>query len=223
MSYPHEGLTRDYLETIAEPLNGQFVEKIAEKSADKQAAVIVPIFEKFNDHVYNTAVIIDDGRVKGGYRKIHLFDAYDYRESDLFHPGSNPVIFNIGAFTIGVVICYDIRFPELTKNEALSGARAIVVPAGWFRGPLKEEQWQTLLMARAQETTSYVIGVGNANETFVGRSTVVDPLGVKVLDLGSGDRTGCYRIDDNEVTEARKKLPVLKQSNNLLNLKCQQL
>ena len=98
------------------------------------------------------------------------------------------------------------------KCEAKAGAYAIVVPSAWYRGPLKEEQWQTLLVARAQENTSYVIGVGNANSAFVGRSTVVDPFGVKVLDLGAGNRIGSCEIEKSRVTEARRKLPVLKQS-----------
>lgn len=122
-----------------------------------------------------------------------------------------------------MVICYDIRFPELVKSEVMSGARVVLVPSAWFRGPMKEEQWQVLVMARAQENTSYVIGVGNANEAFIGRSMVVDPSGVKVLDLGSGNRIGFCEIDDNLVTEAREKMPVLKQSNMSLKIPCQQL
>ncbi len=222
MGYPSEGMSRRYLEDLAEPLNGDFVSKVAEKSKEKQIGVVLPIYERFNRDVFNTAVIIDRGEIKGGYRKIHLFDAFGYRESDLFKAGTDPVLFRVRDLAFGVVICYDLRFPELVKSEVMSGARVVVVPAAWFRGPLKEEQWQTLLMARAQENTSYVIGVGNANEAFVGRSMVVDPLGVKVLDLGSGDRVGFYEIHDNQVTEAREKLPVLQQSTSL-NIRCQQL
>lgn len=223
MGYPKEGLSRNYLENMAEPLDGEFVTLVAEKSKEKQVATVIPIFEKDDGDVFDTAVIIDHGKVKGGYRKIHLFDALGYRESELFLPGSKPVLFNIRDMKFGVVICYDIRFPELVKSAVMSGARSVIVPSAWYRGPLKEEQWQTLLMARAQENTSYVIGVGNANEAFVGRSMVVDPLGVKVLDLGSGNRIGFCEIDDNRVTEAREKLPVLKQSNNSHNVSCEHL
>ena len=223
MGYPSEGLSRDYLENNAEPLNGKFVTEIAEKSEEKQVAAILPIFEKSNGHVFNTAVIIDRGKVKGGYRKIHLFDALGFRESEFFSPGSRALLFKIAEMVFGVVICYDVRFPELVKSEVMSGARVVLVPSAWFRGPMKEEQWQVLVMARAQENTSYVIGVGNANEAFIGRSMVVDPSGVKVLDLGSGNRIGFCEIDDNLVTEAREKMPVLKQSNMSLKIPCQQL
>ncbi len=223
MGYPHEGLSRNYVEEMAEPLDGEFITLVAEKSKEKEVATVVPIFEKADDGIFDTAVIIDRGEVKGGYRKIHLFDALGYKESEYFRAGSSPVLFKIGDTSLGVVICYDIRFPELTKSEVMSGVRVIIVPSAWYRGPLKEEQWQTLLMARAQEITSYVIGVDNANDTFVGRSMVIDPLGVKVLDLGSGQRIGFYDVEDSRVDEARKKLPVLKQSNDFHSIHCQEL
>jgi len=219
MGYPREGLSRAYLKNIAEPLSGEFVSRVVQLSEEKQAQIVLPIFEQFNGDVFNTAVIINRGKIIGRYRKIHLFDALGYRESDFFRAGSNPLLFRVRDLVFGVIICYDLRFPELTKSEAMSGARVLIAPSAWFRGPLKEEQWQTLLIARAHENTSYVIGVGNANEAFVGRSMVVDPMGVKVFDLGTGDRTGYYEIDDSRVTEAREKLPVLLQSEPL-NIHC---
>ena len=218
-----KGYPRNYVEEMAEPLDGEFITLVAEKTKEKEVAAVVPIFEKSDDGIFDTAVIINRGEIRGGYRKIHLFDALGYKESDYFRSGSDPVLFKIGDTLLGVVICYDIRFPELTKSEAMSGARVIIVPSAWYRGPLKEEQWQTLLMARAQENTSYVIGVGNANDAFVGRSMVIDPLGVKVLDLGSGDRIGFYDLEDSRIDEARKKLPVLKQSNDFHSIQCQEI
>src|SRR5208282_6444657 len=196
---------------------------VAEKSKEKHTVVVLPIFEKDDSSIFNTAVIIDRGKVSGGYRKIHLFDALGYKESKVFRPGSELVLFDVGGMTFGVVTCYDIRFPELVKKEAMSGAVAIIVPAAWFRGPLKEEQWQTLLMARAAETTSFVVGVGNANENFVGRSIVANPFGVKVLDLGYGNRIGQYEIDNNLIRNARETIPVLQQSRNTADIQCRRL
>lgn len=223
MGYPNEPLSRRYIENIAEPINGPFVRSIAEKSKEAQIMIVIPIFELHNGSIFNTAVIIDRGKVLGGYRKVHLFDALGYRESDMFSPGSSPVLFKVGDMKIGVVICYDIRFPELIRAEVMSGARVVLAPSAWVSGPLKEEQWQTLLMARAQENTSYVVGVGNSNRAFVGRSMVVDPLGVKVMELGSGNRIGFCEIDDKRITEAREVLPVLKQSGDSAYGNCLQL
>ena len=223
MGYSNGALSRDFLQRIAEPLDGKFVERVAEKSKEEQIAVVLPIFEKDGSSVFNTAVIIDRGKVRGGYRKIHLFDALGFKESKSFQPGSELVLFDVGGITFGMVICYDIRFPELVKKQVMSGATAIIVPAAWYRGPLKEEQWETLLMARAAENTSYVIGVGNANENFVGRSIVVDPFGVKVLDLGYGDRIGQCEIDFNLIRSAREKLPIIQQSRTLQDIECRRL
>ena len=121
MGYPVKGMSRSYLKATAEPLDGEFVSTVAKESHEKQVSTVIPIFERHRREVFNTAVIIDRGEVKGGYRKIHLFDAYGYKESELFHPGKNPVLFKIGGIVFGVVICYDIRFPELVKSEAMSG------------------------------------------------------------------------------------------------------
>jgi predicted amidohydrolase len=215
MGYPTGPLTREYLLEIGEPLTGDFVEEVRKKSEEEEFGVVLPIHEKAEGSVFNTSVIIDRGKVLGGYRKVHLFDALGYRESDFFGSGTTGVLFTIAGMTFGTVTCYDIRFPELVKGLVVEGARVVVVPAAWFRGPLKEEQWQTLLMARAHENTSYVVAVGNANEAFVGRSLVINPLGVKVLDLGTGDRVGYFTLDDDHVTEARKALPVIEQSSKL--------
>jgi predicted amidohydrolase len=223
MGYPEGQLTREFAAEIGERLNGDFVTRVAEVSREKQVAVVLPIFEKADGAVYNTAVVIAQGKVLGGYRKVHLFDALEFRESDVFQPGSELVLFTVREFTLGVIICYDVRFPELAKQEVMSGARVVIVPAGWVRGPLKEEQWQTLLMARAAENTSYVVGVGNAHETFIGRSIVVDPFGVKVLDLGYGNRLGQVEIDDSRISEAREKIPVIEQSKQLSAVKCRRL
>ena len=214
MGFPQEGLSRRYLAEVAEPLTGDFVSKVAEVSKRIGVAVVVPIFEKDSGFVYNTAVVIDRGRVLGSYRKIHLFDALGYRESDVFRAGSDPVVFSVGEMQFGLVLCYDIRFPELIRAEVMSGAQAVIASAGWYAGPLKEEQWQTLLMARAQENTSYLIGVGNANRAFIGRSIIVDPLGVKIMDLGSGDRVGFCELDEDRIRKAREIMPLLKQAGS---------
>ena len=214
MGFPQEGLSRKYLEALAEPLAGEFVSVVAEVSKRLQVAVVMPIYEKDNGSVYNTAVVIDRGRILGGYRKVHLFDALGYRESDMFRAGSSPTVFKVGEMKFGLVICYDIRFPELIRTEVMSGAQAVIAPSGWYAGPLKEEQWQSLLMARAQENTSYMIGVGNANRTFIGRSVVVDPLGVKLMDLGAGDRIGFCEVEESRIKKAREVLPLLKQAGS---------
>ena len=212
MGYPKGGLTIDYVREVSEDLGGEFVSEVAAASAKRGTNVLLPIFEKGGSRVYNTSVVISGGKVIGRYRKLRLFDALGYRESDIFGTGSELVVFRSGRLCFGTVICYDVRFPELIKRQALAGAEVILVPAAWYKGQMKEEQWQTLLMARAHEDTCYVVGVGNANEAFIGRSIVVTPFGVKALDLGVGERTGYFNLDRRLVSDARRSLPVLRQS-----------
>jgi predicted amidohydrolase len=223
MGFPNGKLTRDFVEQIAEPVDGEFVRRVVEGGKERQLTAVLPIFERNGRGVFNTSVIIAGGRVVGGYRKIHLFDAFGFRESEFFTPGSEMLVFKVGEFTFGVITCYELRFPELMRKLVMAGARGVIVPAAWVRGSLKEEQWQTLLMARAAENTSYVIGVGNAHEAFIGRSMIADPFGVKVLDLGYGHRVGQYEIEDSRVSEARERIPVLQQARDLNDVPCRKL
>ena len=214
MGVPSGNPSRKYFEENAEFVDGRFVSAITAQSTKKDFMILLPIYEKTdNNHIYNTALIIENGKVKGGYRKIHMFDALGYKESNLFTKGTEACLFQLKEFTCGIVICYDIRFPELLKSQVKAGAEVIFVPAAWYKGPAKEEQWQTLLMARAHENTSYIVGVGNANEVFIGRSLVVDPFGIKNLDLGMGDRVGHFTLDKTLLNEARRRLPIIKQSH----------
>lgn len=213
MGFPNEKLTRNYFIENSEYTDGEFVSSVVSQTSKRNITVILPIYEKTeNSKIFNTALIIKEGNIKGKYRKIHMFDALGYKESNLFNKGQEAYLFNLGGFTFGVVICYDIRFPELIKSQVKAGAEVILVPAAWYRGLRKEEQWQTLLMARAHENTSYVVAVGNANEAFIGRSIVVDPFGIKNLDLGIGERVSIFQIDKTLIDDARRKLPVIKQS-----------
>jgi predicted amidohydrolase len=223
MSYPNGRPDHDFALGIAEPLNGDFVTRVAETSKKNHVTVVLPIFEKADGAVYNTSVIIAEGRILGGHRKVHLFDALGFRESDIFRAGSDLVLFTLREFTLGVITCYELRFPELAKQEVMAGAKIVIVPAAWVSGPLKEEQWQTLVMARAAENTSYVVAVGNAHEAFVGRSMVVDPFGVKILDLGHGNRVGHVEVEAARIEEAREKIPVLEQSRQLTGVQCRLL
>ncbi|HXX72544.1 MAG TPA: carbon-nitrogen hydrolase family protein [Candidatus Acidoferrales bacterium] len=223
MGYPNGKLSREFVQEIAEPLNGGFVKSVAEKSKTHGSTVVLPIFERDAETVFNTSVIVTDGRVIGKYRKIHLFDAFGFRESEFFGHGTEMVLFSVRGITLGVITCYELRFPELMRRQVLSGARAVIVPAGWVHGSLKEEQWQTLLMARAAENTSYVIGVGNAHEAFIGRSMVADPLGIKILDLAHGERVGYSEIDDAMVTQVRERIPVLRQALDVSGTPCRRL
>jgi len=160
-----------------------------------------------------TVLIYPSGKIKPVYRKMHLFDAYGYRESDYFVPGESPSqIVELAGVKTAFAICYDIRFPELFRTYALEGAESVIVQAGWVRGPLKEEILEHILITRAHENTIYIILSSHTGEKYTGRSGVFSPYGYRMIDLGSRPGYAEISIDKDSVYDARKLVPVLKHT-----------
>jgi predicted amidohydrolase len=164
-------------------------------------------------------VVLDgDGTLVASYRKLHLFDAFTQRESDLVAPGTSVVVAALAGVQVGVQICYDIRFPELTRALAVGGASLVTVSAAWQAGLFKEEHWVTLLRARAIENTVWIAAVGQVPDpgekptrapTGVGRSMLIDPLGVVRADLGPSPEVMVINADMSLVETVRRTLPSL--------------
>ena len=208
------------LRAAAEPLDGPFCSGLAAAAAETGVALVAGVFEPGPDgRVYNTAVAYDgSGQLVASYRKLHLFDAYGQRESDRVAPGSAPVICTLAGVRTGLEICYDVRFGELSRALAASGAALIVLPAAWAAGLFKEDHWVTLVRARAIENTVWVAAVGQVPDpdepftraaTGVGRSMLVDPLGVVRADLGPGPGVTVAEVDTGLIETVRASLPSL--------------
>ncbi|MBJ3814558.1 deaminated glutathione amidase [Shimwellia pseudoproteus] len=158
----------------------------------------------------NTLFAIRAGEILLSYRKLHLYDAFTVQESALVDAGESlPALIEVAGITIGVMTCYDLRFPELSLHLALQGAQALVVPAAWLKGPLKEQHWATLLAARALDTTCYVIGAGECGNRNIGQSRIVDPMGVVLAAAAEQPALIVGDIDASRVAEVRRQLPVL--------------
>lgn len=199
----------------AQPLNGPFVEMLSKRARQHQTAVVAGMFEPVPDdpdRVYNTLVAIEgDGELTATYRKIHLYDSFGARESDRLVAGAaEPVVTELAGARVGLLTCYDLRFPELTRALADRGAELLVAPAAWHRGPLKEEHWTTLLRARAVENTCYVAAAAQCYPRYCGRSMLVDPMGVQLAALGEepGTCTGELRAD--RLAAIRSRNPTLE-------------
>ena len=208
------------LRAAAEPLDGPFCSGLAEAAKETGVALVAGVFEPGPDgRVYNTAVAYDGtGQLVASYRKLHLFDAYGQRESDLVAPGAVPVICTLAGVRTGLEICYDVRFGELSRALAAGGASLIVLPAAWAAGLFKEDHWVTLVRARAIENTVWVAAVGQVPDpdepftraaTGVGRSMLVDPLGVVRLDLGPAPGVAVAEVDPGLVETVRASVPSL--------------
>ena len=208
------------LRAAAEPLDGPFCSGLASAAKETGVALVAGVFEPAPDgRVYNTAVAYDGaGHLVASYRKLHLFDAFGHRESDQVAPGSVPVICTLAGVRTGLEICYDVRFGELSRALAVAGAELLVLPAAWAAGLFKEEHWVTLVRARAIENTVWVAAVGQVPDpgepptraaTGIGRSMLVDPLGVVRADLGPGPGMAVAEVDEDLIGTVRATVPSL--------------
>jgi predicted amidohydrolase len=196
---------------VAEPLDGPFVEGLAGAARDNGLTVVAGLYETVpgSDRVHNTVVALaPDGTLLGFYRKIHLFDAFGYRESDRIQAGEgDTLVFRQGELTFGVETCYDVRFPELSRHLADRGAQVILLPAAWVHGLLKESHWQVLVRARAIENTLYVAAAGQVGAPYSGSSMLVDPMGIAVVAAGETDQLVAGDVDPERVEAVQRKLP----------------
>ena len=119
------------------------------------------------------------------------------------------MVARVGAFRVGLMTCYDLRFPELARRLVDAGAEVIVVPAAWVAGSRKVDHWTTLLRARAIENTVYAVGVGQPAPRYTGHSIVVGPLGDVLVEGGDDAEILTIDIDPAAVAEARRTNPSL--------------
>ena len=204
----------------AEALDGPFVTVLADAATATGTTVVAGMFEAGNGGVYNTVVVVSAAGLLARYRKLHLFDALGWRESDQLRAGQverdGVAVAQIGEdLVLGVMTCYDLRFPELARVLVDAGATVLAVPAAWVAGPRKADQWGDLLRVRAIENTAYVVAAAQPGPQYSGHSMVVDPLGVPLVELdaerdGGDDALAIADIDAETVAQVRAKLPVLE-------------
>ena len=191
-----------------------FVQQLSFLAAEHGIAIVAGGYEQSGDErPYNTlAVLGEDGAILGTYRKIHLYDAFSYQESKSIKAGDveQVPIFDIGSLKVGVLTCYDLRFPEVARRLVIEGAELLLVPAAWFKGEHKIEHWETLLRARAIENTVWVAAAGTSSSHTIGHSAILDPMGVPIEYLGE-DSEGLVTTDvtRRRIDEVREFLPVL--------------
>ncbi len=171
----------------------------------------------------NRSFMIDpQGQIVARYDKIHMFDvqvsdAETFRESKNYRPGDRAVLAQTDFGSVGMTICYDLRFPHLYAALAQAGARILTVPAA-FSPVTGAAHWQSLLRARAIENGCWVLAPaqtgehpktrGKTRHTY-GHSMVVAPWGEVVIDAGTDPGIHIFDLDDSSVTEARRRVPSL--------------
>ncbi|MEX2108902.1 MAG: carbon-nitrogen hydrolase family protein [Solirubrobacterales bacterium] len=170
------------------------------------------------EKAFNTSVLIGpDGADLAVYRKIHLFDVVaggvEYRESDFEDPGTEIVTAEVGDLTVGLSVCYDLRFPELYRILAIRGARLIAIPSA-FTAATGRDHWEVLLRARAIEDQTFVLAPNQVGEapphySSYGHSAIVDPWGTV---LAMAPEKECFVAADLDLAaqeQVREALPSL--------------
>ncbi len=214
MAFSPGSQSAEELTQVAESVDGPFISSLCDAAKAAGIAIVATIYENSTvpNRVFDTAVCIDaQGNIASVYRKLHLYDAFGFKESDKFHPGAAlaPLV-QSGECRLGMMICYDLRFPEMARMLVLEGANILVAPSGWVQGDLKVEHWQTMIKARALENGSYVVAPGQVGNIYIGHSMIVDPLGRTLVDLGAKEGLEVLELDFKLVNETREKLPLLK-------------
>ncbi|MBP1744575.1 MAG: carbon-nitrogen hydrolase [Firmicutes bacterium] len=172
-----------------------------------------------DDKVYNTSYTFDrKGRLVGKHRKVHLFDIdvkgkITFKESDVLTPGSEMTVFDTEWGKMGVMICYDIRFPEFTRKMALADAKAVFVPAA-FNMTTGPAHWELTFRARALDNQIYMFGISSArNEKgyiAYGNSIAANSWGQVIGRLDEKEGILMLDVDLDDVNEVRESLPLLK-------------
>jgi predicted amidohydrolase len=209
----------------AEPLDGPTIDAARSWASELGIHLVAgSIAERVEGQrkAFNTSTLIGpDGELEAAYRKIHMFDVevggVEYRESAHEEPGDEVVTAGLSGglegITVGLTVCYDLRFPELYRILAVRGATVIAVPSA-FTLDTGRDHWEVLLRARAIENQAFVVGanqIGPAAPHYrsYGRSMIVDPWGVV---LGQAPDEECFvaaELDLEAQRRVRETLPSL--------------
>lgn len=203
-----------------EARGGRIWSALAQMAAGSRVVLVGGSFpEAAEGRLYNTCFVFDAaGRQIARHRKVHLFDidiagGQRFRESDTFSPGADLTVFDTPLGRFGVVICFDIRFPELMQLMALYGAEAVFVPASFnmTTGPV---HWQLLFRARALDAQIFLLGCSAARDArsryvAYGHSLAISPWGTVLAELGAQPETLLVTLNLDEALRTRAQIPVM--------------
>lgn len=205
--------SREERRAAAQPLDGSFVRGMQELSRTFGVWMVFGMQETVEDpgdaRSYNTTVMLNDrGSIVQVYRKTHMYDAFGYEESAELKPGDRffePVSTPFG--TIGLFVCYEVRFPEVARHQRAKGAEIILMPTAWVKGDMKSLHFRTLVTARAIENTVFLLACDQYSRIRMGESLAVDPMGVTLASAGEGEQLIPVYIDTDRIASIRRKLP----------------
>ena len=235
MAFSPNSQTSRELFSISESVNGSFTKELCNSAKANDISIIGTIYERSTTDsdkptkkdvdnqycVYDTALFINNkGVLVTRYRKLHLYDALGFKESEKLLAGDklfSPVDSPLGK--LGIMVCYDLRFPELSRILTIEGSNTLVSPSGWVQGTMKEDHWLTMCKARSIENGVYLIAPNQVGNVFCGRSLVIDPFGIVILDMGAKEGLEVIDLDLERIKLVRNDLPLLRnRRTDLYNL-----
>jgi predicted amidohydrolase len=210
------GPVADSLAPYAEEQGGPFDITLSALAERTGGTVIAGMFEDSGDPERPHNTLLARGTSHAAYRKIHLYDSFGYRESERLTAGPwEPTVIEVAGWQVGLLTCYDLRFPELARDLASAGAEVLVVPAAWVPGRTpaeharKLDHWRTLVRARAIENVAWVVAVGQPAPHYTGHSLVVDPNGSVVAEAGADVAELSAVLQRSVLADARSTNPSL--------------
>lgn len=179
---------------------------ICQLSAEHNMVVVGSLPEEENGKIYNTAYVVDCGKLLASYRKLHMFSTMG--EDRFLSPGDKTLVVPTSAGRLGVAICYDLRFPELFRKMALEGAEIICLPAEWPKP--RQENWRILLQARAMENQLFVAATNccgiQDKLDFFGMSLLLSPRGEILAEGGATETELIATFDYQEMVDYRAQI-----------------
>jgi predicted amidohydrolase len=183
------------------------VDELLELSRSLKLVIIGSMPEPHGEKVFNTVYLADNGTLAGVYRKMHLFSLLG--EDRAFDSGDSWLLADTSLGKIGVIICYDLRFPELSRRLALEGARVLCVPVQWPRP--RQEHWRTLLRARAMENQLFVVSANACGLIgkleFPGLSVIIDAKGDLLAEANDDECEIIATLDMQAMADWRAQIP----------------
>jgi len=217
--------SNDYFRDYAEESGGETYTALSQAASSNNIYIVggsIPELE--GDDVYNTSFVFDrNGREIARHRKVHLFDidvkgGQRFFESETLKAGEDITVFETEFGKMGLVICFDLRFPEICRLMALKGAKVLFAPAAFnmTTGPL---HWEILFRLRAVDNQLFTVGASSARDEkgvyiSYGNSIAVDPWGRVLYRADAQEEMGIVELDLGEIEKAREQLPLISAMRN---------
>jgi predicted amidohydrolase len=200
----------DRIYNLAEPMDGPAAQKVAAMAREANVALLYGYPERSGELVYNSALLIDgSGSTLANYRKTHLFGSEEKR---LFQPGESFLLTELEGLKIGILICYDVEFPEAVRALVHAGAELIAVPTANMEPYCQSMQF--IIPARAFENQVFIAYANRcgheADLNYCGLSCIVGPDGKELMLAGAVEGLFVAQINGADLTTSRRKYPYLK-------------